>query len=180
LVQILGAGDYAIGHILATGRTPHRTSCEPVPPATIEDIKKSLDYKLWERAKNNMEEYAKANPGCKMSKIARSRMTYKPTVVKDVDKAKYQNYCRGHKQSQLVVRAQKLCHLEAKGQIHRPRLCGIPIQRITGPTIAVPNLQHVLPPGTTTTKAKKENLRLGEALDLATSSSKGGILGQEP
>jgi hypothetical protein len=167
LVQIPGAGDYAIGHILATGRTPHKTSCEPVPPATIEDIKESLDYKLWERAKNDMEEYAKANPGCKMSKIARSRMTYKPTVVKDVDKAKYQNYCRGHEQSRLVMRAQKLCHPEAKGQIHRPRLCVIPIQRITGPTIAVPDLQHVLPPGTTTTKAKKENLTLGEALDAS-------------
>jgi hypothetical protein len=65
------------------------------------------------------------------------------------------------------MRAQKLCHLEAKGQIHRPRLCVIPIQRIIGPTIAVPDLQHVLPPGTATTKAKKENLRLGEALDAS-------------
>jgi hypothetical protein len=114
-----------------------------------------------------MEEYLKANPGCKMSKIERSRMMYKPTVVKEVDKAKYQNYCRGHEQSRLVLRAQKLCHPEAKGQIYRPRLCVIPIERITGPTIAVPDLQHVLPPGTTTTKAKKENLRLGEALDAS-------------
>jgi hypothetical protein len=167
MVQIQGPGDYAIGHILANGRLPHSTSCEPVPPLTSEDVNESLDYKLWERAKRDMEEYARENPGCKRSKLARSRMTYKPSVVKEVDRAKYENYCRGHAQSRLVMKAQKLCHSEAKGQIHRPRLCVIPVQSIIGPTIAVPNLQHVLPPGTPVTKAKKENLVLGEAVDAS-------------
>ena len=165
LVQIKGKGLYALGHILATGRDPLVTNYQPVQPKSDKEVMETLDYDMWKRAKSDREKAQVEGTVHRRNKRQRAGNTYKPENVRPQDRARYERYCRGHAQSRLIMKGQKLCHNNAKDGVLHPRLCVIPVTSITGTTIAVPNLQHRLPPGTLRNMAKKDALELGESLD---------------
>jgi hypothetical protein len=165
LVKIDKSGDYAIGHILASGVDPYKTEYKPVQPISEEDVEETFDYDLWKRAReaqlkrDNLGKNIRGNKRTKIPEI------YKPEDIGDADFPRYERYCRGHAQSRLIMKGQKLCHLDAKNGIYKPKLCIIPVSFITAPTIAVPNLQHLMPPNTLKSKQSKAKLIIGEALD---------------
>jgi hypothetical protein len=165
LVQINGKGVYALGHILATGRDPLTTNYQPVQPKSKEEVRETLDYDMWKRAKRDREKFLEESATHTQQRKRRYGDQYKPDNVKPQDRARYERYSRGHAQSRLIMRGQKLCHTNAKDGIHKPRLCVIPVSSITGTTIAVPNLQHRHSPGIVQRKANKNSLIIGEALD---------------
>jgi hypothetical protein len=165
LVQINGTGVYAIGHILATGRDPLKTEYQPVLPKSKEEVKETLDYDLWKRAQKDRERFQHDGTNQNRQRGQSMSARYKPEDVRPQDRARYERYSRGHAQSRLIMKGQKLCYPNARDGIHRPRLCVLPISSITGTTIAVPNLQHRHPPGTVQRKARKENMIIGKALD---------------
>jgi hypothetical protein len=159
-VQILGPGNYMMGHILATGRNPFEIKYQPVIPESPDDHKETLEYEMWLRAQRQKEETSKKPQG-------RNVQIYRPKEISPSDQPKYERYGRAHDQSRLIMKGRKLRQTTKADPPYTPRLCIMPVDCITGPTIAVPNLQHILPKATGHKKAKKTTLILSESLDLS-------------